>query len=122
MRNPLLIGRTAVPRADAALHRPGSGYRQPFGGEAGLPRMSIMQSAGCSFIIGQSQLATSFCVSLTQTRTCDGAFDLLGPKVGRDCHSQWPGPRSCAEAAETDVNAASAAARVRIVFMSKILG
>ncbi|KTE20523.1 hypothetical protein ATE67_09730 [Sphingopyxis sp. H050] len=83
--------------------------------------MSIMQPEASAFIMEQSQLATVG-ASLTQTRTREGRFDLLGPGAGRDCHSQWPGPRVCADAAETEVKAARAAAIKSRVFMSKILG
>lgn len=58
---------------------------------------------------------------MTHTRTREGRCDLLGPGADRDCHSQWPGPRSCAEAEDAAVNAASAAASVSRVFMLKSL-
>lgn len=82
-----------------------------------------MQSAAIavSRIIAQSQLATVG-ASLTHTRTREGKFDLFEPGAGRDCHSQWPGARSCAEAAETEVKAARAATSVSKVLMLNILG
>ena len=82
-----------------------------------------MQSAAIavSCIIAQSQLAIEG-ASFTHTRTREGRFDLLGSGAARDCHSQWPGPRSCAEAAETEVKAARAAAMESRVFMLNILG
>jgi hypothetical protein len=82
-----------------------------------------MQSAAIavSRIIAQSQLATVG-ASLTHTRTLEGRFDLFGPGVARECHSQCPGPLVCAEAADADVKAARAAAIESRVFMLNILG
>ena len=79
---------------------------------------SIMQSAEFMFIIEQLQSATSVSPSLTQTRACWGMWDLFGPGVGRDCHSQWPAARSPAWARLEVARVAATAAIVKSVFMT----
>ncbi len=118
---PFFGGLDKLAPARRVLDLAGNDDRQPFEEDGFLPCISIMQSAGFVFIIGQSQLAIRSRSFLTQTRTRVGRFGLFGPTEGRVFHSQWPPVRSLALATDAVVSAASAAAKTKIVFMSKIL-
>ena len=91
--------------------------RQPFERGARLPGMSIMQSAAFVFIIGQSHAAMADAPSFSRTRRGATGPDLLGPGAGRVFHSDPLRPVSCADTADADATAASAAATMRIVFI-----
>lgn len=100
-------------------HLTGGEGRQLFEEDECLPCMAFMQSAALIFIMSQLQSAIRELLALVQTRTCEGRLDLFGPMVGRDCHSQWPAVLPLARAEVAEVKAASAAARAKIVFISK---
>ena len=79
--------------------------------------MPIMQSAALAFIIGQSQSVMADARFFSRTRTGTTGPDL-GPKLGRVFHSEPPRAVFCADTADADATAASAATTMRSVFIS----